>query len=415
MPEAAPMSSVHVTRRDATTPTPRPLRVVITGGGVAGLEGALALHDLAPGRVTIDLVAPNRDFIYRPVTVLEPFAPAITERFAVAEIIAGTGIHHRLARVAWVDRAHRQVHTSGGESIPYDVLLLCPGADARPRYPQAATVTGDPADPVVRSLVADIDSGVVSQVAFLVPGAGAWQLPLYELALLIAGRARSRGIAVSISLFTPEAAPLEAFGERVGRYAETLLEDAGIELVLRALCRVPDPNSLVVDGPDTWHFPGHRAPRPAHLRAFDRIVALPRLVGPHLRGVPAVSDGFIPVDTHGRILGARTEFAAGDATNCPVKHGSVAAQQADAAARAIAAFAGAPVAAAPFHPVIRGLLLTGERNEQLSASIVGGHSLHSELVTATSQAPEEKIDALYLAPRLTSMRLAAAARPAGPG
>ncbi|HZE05189.1 MAG TPA: FAD/NAD(P)-binding oxidoreductase [Solirubrobacteraceae bacterium] len=406
MSQAAPMSSSHS--------SPDPLRVVIAGGGVAGLEAALALGDLAPGRVRIELVAPNRDFVYRPVTVLEPFREALIEHFAVSEIIAGTGVDHRVDRVAWVDRTGRQVHTRSGASVPYDVLLLCPGADARPRYPQAATVTGDPGDPVVRSLVADIDSGAVTQLAFLVPGAGAWQLPLYELALLIARRARSRGDAVAISVFTPEAVPLEAFGERVGRYAETLLEDAGIELVRRALCRVPDANSLVVDGPDTWHFPGHRAPRPAHLRTFDRIVALPRLVGPHLRGVPAVSDGFIPVDTHGRILGAKAEFAAGDATNCPVKHGSVAAQQADAAARAIAALAGAPVAAAPFHPVIRGILLTGEHNEQLSASLVGGHSVHSELVTATSQAPEDKIDALYLAPRLASMRLAGTAAPTGP-
>lgn len=393
-----------MTEAPPTSP-PGAMRVVIAGGGVAGLEAALALDDLAGDRARIELVAPNHDFVYRPVTILEPFREAVAEHFTVPDILAGTAIRHRARSVAWIDRAQRLVHTDSGPAIPYDVLLLCPGAQARPRYPQAATVTGGSGDPVVRSLVADADGGAIGRVAFLVPGAGAWQLPLYELALLLADRARARGAALSISIFTPEAMPLEAFGERAGRYAESLLEEAGVELVLRALCRVPDPHSLIVDGSDTWHFPGHRAPRPADRRTFDRIIALPRLVGPHLRGVPAVSDGFIPVDSHGRILGAKAEFAAGDATNSPVKHGSVAAQQADAAARAIAALAGAPVTPAPFHPVIRGLLLTAGKNQQLSASIVGGHSLHSELPAASSRAPEEKIDALYLGPRLASLRL----------
>ena len=52
-------------------------------------------------------------------------------------------------------------------------------------------------------------------------------------------------------------------------------------------------------------------------------------------------------------------FAAGDATSFPIKQGGLAAQQADAAAEAIAALAGAAVTPEPFRPVLRGLVLTG--------------------------------------------------------
>ena len=46
-------------------------------------------------------------------------------------------------------------------------------------------------------------------------------------------------------------------------------------------------------------------------------------------------------------------------TQFPLKQGGIATQQADAAATAIAARAGAPVEPTPFRPVLRGLLLTG--------------------------------------------------------
>ena len=48
-------------------------RVVIAGGGVAGLEALLALQDLAGDRASLTLVAPQPDFLYRPLLVEEPF------------------------------------------------------------------------------------------------------------------------------------------------------------------------------------------------------------------------------------------------------------------------------------------------------------------------------------------------------
>ena len=50
------------------------MRVVVAGGGVAGLEGLLALRALAGDQVDLTLVAPDPAFTYRPLAVAEPFA-----------------------------------------------------------------------------------------------------------------------------------------------------------------------------------------------------------------------------------------------------------------------------------------------------------------------------------------------------
>ena len=98
-----------------------------------------------------------------------------------------------------------------------------------------------------------------------------------------------------------------------------------------------------------------------------------------------MEDGFIPIDAHCRIRGLEREFAAGDATDFSIKHGGIASQQADAAADAIAALAGAPVAPQPFRPVIHGVLLTGEQPRYLSAQITGGHGFSSEVSESGSR------------------------------
>jgi hypothetical protein len=72
--------------------------------------------------------------------------------------------------------------------------------------------------------------------------------------------------------------------------------------------------------------------------------------------MPRDNRGFIPVDAHARVAGARCSFAAGDATSLSLKHSTLSASQATAAAEAIAAEAGADVTPTPWSPVLHGLL-----------------------------------------------------------
>ena len=65
-------------------------------------------------------------------------------------------------------------------------------------------------------------------------------------------------------------------------------------------------------------------------------MALPELVGPRIAGLPADDDGYLRSTSRPRV-GCHDVYAAGDATAFPIKHGGLAAQQADALAEAIAA------------------------------------------------------------------------------
>jgi len=67
------------------------LHVVIAGGGVAAVETLLALRELAGQRVEITLLSPEREFLYRPVTVAEAFERGEARTYALAEILANRG------------------------------------------------------------------------------------------------------------------------------------------------------------------------------------------------------------------------------------------------------------------------------------------------------------------------------------
>lgn len=71
--------------------TGEPFEVLIAGGGVAGLESALSLRDLTGDRVSLRLLAPNREFVYGPMVVQEPFGSARARRYPLSEIAADVG------------------------------------------------------------------------------------------------------------------------------------------------------------------------------------------------------------------------------------------------------------------------------------------------------------------------------------
>jgi hypothetical protein len=122
--------------------------------------------------------------------------------------------------------------------------------------------------------------------------------------------------------------------------------------------------------------------------------------------VPADAEGFLPTDQHGAVRGVEAVYAAGDGTDFPVKQGGLAAQQADAAAHAIAQRAGVDVEPAPFKPVLRGRLLTGGGSRFLRQLLTGGEG---ETSRASAQAlwwPPTKVAAPYLAPYLERLDLA---------
>ena len=66
-------------------PTDR-VHVLIAGGGVAALEAALALRHLAEGRVSVELLAPEPHFWYRPLAVAAPFKLGEVQHFELEAV-----------------------------------------------------------------------------------------------------------------------------------------------------------------------------------------------------------------------------------------------------------------------------------------------------------------------------------------
>jgi sulfide:quinone oxidoreductase len=358
-----------------------PAEVLIVGGGVAALEAMMALHDLAGDRVRVTLVAPDADFVHRPLAVAEPFALGEARSFPLREITADFAADFVRAGAAEVDGARRRVVLRSGDTIAYDAVVLAHGARTLPAF-DGLTFTGPESGPAMRTLLDELERGGVRKIAFVAPTAIGWTLPLYELALLTARHAKARDAAAELVLVTPETRPLALFGEAASAAVAELLDAGGIEFI-------GDTYARTTDGAITL-WPGGRA-----LDA-ERLVALPLLRGRLLEGVPVDDFGFVPVDRYGRVEGLVAAYAAGDVTTFPVKQGGLATQQADAVAEHIAAHHGADVQPSGFRPVLRGLLFAGgpELYLRLEGAAPG---------TATAQAlwwPPTKIAGRYLAPYL---------------
>ena len=375
-----------------------PFRAVIAGGGVAGLECALALRDLLGDGVAITLVTPERDFVYRPMAVAEPFARGTAQRHAIRWIAADLGLDLMQDRLARVDDGARSATTAAGEELSYDALLVAVGAGSEPAYDRARTWTPEADSEIYGGLLEDLEQGYSKRIAFIVPDGVYWPLPAYELALMTAWDVRGMGQEdVAITIYTHEDAPLGIFGAAASEALRDDLHGSGVEVRTGVhVTETPDGHLRVQPGDDDLHD--------------QRVVALPRAVGRPVEGLPADERGFVPSDEFGRVPGTAAVWVAGDAATFPIKQGGLAAQQADVVARSIAARAGADVEPEPFRPVLRGVLLTG-RGQAWMRRDPEKDTARGDAARRALFWPPTKIAGHYLSPYLA--RLAGDAPPEG--
>ena len=360
--------------------------VVICGGGVAAIEGMLRLRRLAGDRVDVTLVAPNDEFVYRPVAVQAAAGFGWTRRYQLWDIARDGGAEWVKDTLAGVDADGRIAHTGEGRELRYDALLVAVGGRLVADFEHAVTFRDAEANQVYERVVEDVEHGRAASVAFVLPEGPVYPLPIYELALMTAERARRASVdELELYLVTPEPFPLAAFGGSAGAVVGGMLIQAGMKLYASASAFVAGPGELFIQ------------PQGAEL-APDRIVAMPRVTGPGIPGLPGGGPhGFIPINPRCVVPGtAGRVFAAGDATAFPIKHGGIGAQQADTAAAAIARLAGAGAEPTPFYPEIRGKLLTGAKPLYLSARLVGGQGFDSEVSDIPPWPVDDKIVAAEL-------------------
>jgi len=199
---------------------------VIVGGGVAGLEALLALRDLAGEQVALTLIAPQPDFLYKPLLVEEPFHLGPAERHELEPLAREHGARFVQRAASGVRADEHTVDLDDDSTLDYDFLIVCAGGRFIPALEGATTFpSGDEsfrADELLdRALAKD------RRVAFILPSGVSWPLPLYEIALMTQRRAAERSLDVKIAIITPESAPWRSSGPRRARPSVSCCEVGG--------------------------------------------------------------------------------------------------------------------------------------------------------------------------------------------
>jgi sulfide:quinone oxidoreductase len=321
----------------------QPARVAIIGGGVAALEAMLALDASSHSKVDVHLFSPESNFVLKPLAVSSGFGRGGVLTFDLPKLTATSGATFHNSSVSEVVASRQVIRLSDDSEFDYDYLIAAPGAKPLESVPGALPYRWSAGKDAVSEALAALPERESAKIAVTMPEDGSWPLPLYELAMLIADEL---GPGASIAVVTPEESPLDLFGKAGTEKVGGLLQARNIETILETAPSEYRDGVLVTTG-------GRQI-------EADLVIALPRLVGRQIPGLPCDEHGFIPVDEFGLIEGHSREYAAGDVTSFPVKFGGLAAEQADVVAAAIAAAAWRAPAPEPFEPVYRATLVTDD-------------------------------------------------------
>jgi sulfide:quinone oxidoreductase len=358
-------------------------RVLIVGGGIAGLEAALALADLAGDRARISMLAPEPDFFYKPLTVEEPFTHQPAARLELAPALDELGVELIRGSLKSVTPDEHVVTTGAEVQVPYDTLVVCVGGRVRTAYHGVETFWSHRTDLAVDDLIRSAKTSFGRTMTFIVPPSTSWSLPLYELALLFRNRSEELGCGdLRLRFVTPEPAALAVFGTTASAAIAELFTARRISL---------ETSRRAVQDED-----GHVRLAPQGLPVSGVIISLPVIIGPEIVGLPCDPHGFMPIDEYGRVEGVADVYGAGDGTDFPVKQGGLATQQADAAAEHIAASLGLDLDPQPFKPVLRGQLITGAESLNLKHGLTGGQG-EGEASPDYLWWPPQKVAGRYLA------------------
>jgi sulfide:quinone oxidoreductase len=254
-------------------------RVLIAGAGVAGLETLLALRALAGDRVEITVVAPELRFINRSMAVDQPFKPQRVRGLRLRETVAGLGARWHRGALDRVEHAQHRAITKDGDALHYEILVLALGSRPEREWESKVVLTyhGGRDGPSYRLLLQQLREGQVNRVAFVRPAGARWPLPLYDLALMTAADCAAHDRSeVDLSLITPEEQPLGAFGSPATSAIRRLLRERRVALYT---------SSYGVPRRSGWLdiSPGERC------LPVDRVVSVPRLVGPAYAGSRAAA------------------------------------------------------------------------------------------------------------------------------
>jgi len=311
-------------------------KVVVIGGGFAGLETMFCLrHRLGDG-VDLSLVSNDKNFVFRPDTIYVPFG-ADPKRFVVPlnRILADMRTEFLYHRARAID-CQNQVVALREHQMRYDYLVVASGAsvlgDEIPGLAEHATSLWTVGGMLklrnaYERLIESAKQGVRRKLLFLLPRHNLCASPLYEMILLTDTWLRSRKARdpVEMTLATYEENLVAAFGRSFDGLIRERFEQRGVAVHAGVVASEVEPDRCRFTNGDRLDF--------------DTLVAFPPHVVPMpFEGLPNDERGYIRVlrDSR-RVVDQERVFAVGDAAAHPVKRAYLALLQADAAAEHIAA------------------------------------------------------------------------------
>jgi len=320
-------------------------RVVVLGGGVAGLTAAYELRGRLDSGISILLIADNDQFTLGPALLDMPFAVKHTSTgFPIAPSLVSRGIEFLHASVEHID-PHRRVVHAGGRDVTYDYLLIATGQTVDPVAVPGVGGEFNASHSIYSEMTAAETAQALEEfikhpgpaVVGLATGAG-YLSAAYECALRLEYRLRRAGVRqrASITFVTPEEylGHLGVGAPRARRLMERLFARRGI---------------FIVSGMDIARVD----PEHVYLRGGRALPSRFSLVIPRFHGASDVwksegvtdARGFVPVDAQYRHCSFPEIFAAGEAAQANVpapprgglpKTGYLATATARAAARNLA-------------------------------------------------------------------------------
>lgn len=235
-------------------PAKMPPKVVIVGGGYAGLAALVTLRERRPDAL-ISLIDPSdhhlkithlHESFRRPLADLKLPFEILEKRFKIRHIRSALSVD-KFTLMQWVDSRQLSVN---GEMLEFDYLLLATGTGHR------RMEKGDHSlalEDFTKSSGPDLLDSKMKQSGSAVPcisviGSGATGIQfLFEIAHHIS----ARSLPWHLRLVDAGNTPLQQFNPKLGRYVESRLEDKRIEYVPHRFFRSQSSGSIELEDADT--------------------------------------------------------------------------------------------------------------------------------------------------------------------
>lgn len=311
-------------------------RIVVAGGGFAGLETLFYLRHTLGSAAELTLVSDHDYFLFKPNTIYIPFGDD-PEKFklSLARPMTRKNILFHPGRAVAVDTDARKLVLQDGE-VEYDYLVLATGATMRPEevpgLAEFACTLWTPEEMLrlrhqLNQVVERAGEGRKQDIVFVVPPNNKCSGPLYELVMMIDTWLRRKEVRgqVQITWATYESSYIQAFGPRLHTVVTEEFAERGVEGHTGYLVREVTPDKVIFQDGSGFHF--------------DLLISFPPYAARQaFAGLPSDGRGFLQVEPDSRrIKGHENLFAVGDAADFPVKQAFLALLQGDAAAEHIAA------------------------------------------------------------------------------